>query len=111
MLTIHFANRYETLAPSGTVGRRLAGEAPEEVRSDGLKPRTASQSPCRAPTCGCLPSGGYRRATATIGGAGRDAGKLSFTYDVGRQRKFKMPLRTTAKRRLQPSARRKFFGV
>jgi hypothetical protein len=31
------------------------------VSPDGLKPRTASQSPCRAPTCGCLPPGACLR--------------------------------------------------
>ncbi len=40
----------------GPIGRALwaaadgLGEAPEVVTSDRLKPRTAPQSPCRAPT-------------------------------------------------------------
>jgi hypothetical protein len=48
-------------ALTGAVGRRLAREAPEVVSPDGLKPRTASQSLCRAPIYGCLLAGAYLR--------------------------------------------------
>lgn len=39
--------------------RQLARHAPEVVSSDGLKPHSASQSPCRAPIYGCLLAGAY----------------------------------------------------
>ena len=51
-------------APSGAVGRWLAREAPEVVSSD-LKPRTASQSLCRASTYGCLLAGAYLRVATS----------------------------------------------
>jgi len=44
--------------PLGLLAHGLHARTPEVMTSEGLKPRTVSQSPCRAPTCGCLPSGG-----------------------------------------------------
>jgi hypothetical protein len=51
-------------------GQWFAREAPEVVSPYGLKLRTVSQLPRRAPTCGYLPSGGHLHACASVSVAG-----------------------------------------
>ena len=52
-------------APAGAAAPWLARWAPEVVSPYGLKPRTASQSPCQAPTCGCLLAGACLRVASS----------------------------------------------
>ena len=97
-------------APAGAAAPWLARWAPEVVSPYGLKPRTASQSPCQAPTCGCLLAGACLRVASSWSPTARAwSGKMSGScpwpapaVDTGSSRVFARTNKSKANSPAQP---------